>query len=745
MLHHLPRRWPKPGPRALAIAAMALVSAAVLPAMTITAAASPTPATTTVAKLSPDAGSRQVLMLNGDRLLVRPARDGALTTLLPARFGKAVLTLHIARTIYHIPVDALPYIGHGLDPSLFNLASLERAESAGRLPVQVSFAGAQRPLPGIKITSRDGRTAAGYLTTSSAKVFGAALYRQFIVDHATAGYANSPLFAGVHITLAGAQAAVPLRPSFPMHTLTVTAVNEFNRPDDGDVVLVINADNPNKFGDPIETGNIFFRGVAKYSVPSGHYWAITDFIAGLKNGSLSQRLVVLPQFTVKNSTKVSLSAHAASSEISVKTPRASTGLTDTWTVVRTSPHGLMATIATSSFGPVFISPTTKKPSVGTIQSFTGAQLISPSSAKGTPYVYNLAFAGPVGTIPAQHFIVTPGSLATVHERYFVSSPTSGSWSTSGGFLPQLGVIGIGIFTPEISMPGLQTQYMTGGRSIVWASSFFADNGAAQQDAIRTLLPGQQLTENWNQYPLHPQPFAQLLTGKLATIFSQVPSAFRTGNVLFLAPAPVSDNQVGHIGLAGFTSSFSAQRNGHQIAGGGFQGLVTLNAGAKPSVIRFALHVQQLNPLSVLSPATSTTWTIHTSPQPNAVIPSSWVCFTPDGNVTSHCAIAPMLTLNYQVNGLGLGGVAPAGQQKIAVTVGHIQLAAEAAITHADAQVSYDNGRFWHPATLAAVGNGKYLMSFSPPAGVDVTLRFTASDAAANSVTETILSAYSVGS
>src|SRR6185437_3702577 len=195
VLHHLPRRWPKPGPRALAIAAMALVSAAVLPAMTITAAASPTPATTTVAKLSPDAGSRQVLMLNGDRLLVRPARDGALTTLLPARFGKAVLTLHIARTIYHIPVDALPYIGHGLDPSLFNLASLERAESAGRLPVQVSFAGAQRPLPGIKITSRDGRTAAGYLTTSSAKVFGAALYRQFIVDHATAGYANSPLFA----------------------------------------------------------------------------------------------------------------------------------------------------------------------------------------------------------------------------------------------------------------------------------------------------------------------------------------------------------------------------------------------------------------------------------------------------------------------------------------------------------------------------------------------------------------------
>jgi hypothetical protein len=743
VLHHLSRRWRKSGPPALAIAAAAVVSAAVLPAMTTTAAASPAPTAATIAKLRPDTSSHQLLMLNGDRLLVRPAPGGVLATLLPAPFGNAVLALHLAGARYQIPVDALPYVGHGLDPSLFNLAFLERAESAGRLPVQLSFTGAERSLPGIKITSRNGQTATGYLSASSARTFGAALYRQFAVDHATAGYASSPFFAGVRIALAGAPAAVPVRPFFPMHTLTVTGTNESRKRDNGDVVLVFNADNPNKFGDPIEVGNFFFRGAAKYSVPAGHYWAITDFVTFLKHGLVSQRVVVLPQFTVKNSTRIHLSAHSASSEISVTTPRASTGLSDSWTVVRTSQDRLAETVGTSSFGPVFISPTKAKPSIGTIQSYTAAQLTSPSSAKGTPYAYNVDFAGPVGTIPTQHFVVAPGSLATVNERYYNGSPTHGAWFTSGGYLPQLGSISIS-FTPEIRMPGLQTQYMTGGRAIVWASQFFANNRASQADGIRTLLPGQQLTENWNQYPLHPEPTAQLLTGNFARIFSELPSAFRTGNTLILSPAPMSDNQVGHFGIAPFTSWFSAQQNGRRIGGGGFEGLVVLKASAKPSVIRFALHAQQLNPLSVLSPATKTVWIMHTSRQPHAVIPSSWFCFTPDGNFTQHCAIPPMLTLSYQVKLLGLDGVVPAVRQVIAVTVGHIQLAAQTAITHASAQVSYDNGQFWHPVTLQPSGDGHYLMSFIPPAGVDVTLRFTASDGAGNSIAETILSAYSVG-
>src|SRR5260370_37006 len=98
--------------------------------------------------------------------------------------------------------------------------------AAGRLPVRVSFAGRRPALPGVTITRAGRGTAEGYLTSSSAPAFGAALARQFRADHAGSSYGRDGLFArGVHITLAGAArpaGSVSGRPDFPMHTLTVT-------------------------------------------------------------------------------------------------------------------------------------------------------------------------------------------------------------------------------------------------------------------------------------------------------------------------------------------------------------------------------------------------------------------------------------------------------------------------------------------------------------------------------------------
>ncbi len=683
-------------------------------------------------------------MINGDRLVISRVRGGGLSSLIPAPYGGAVFTLHVDGTTYDIPVDALPYLGHGLDPSLFDLTLLQRLETSGRLPVRLTFTGMPHAVPGVTVTSSSGRTATGFMTAASARAFGVALFHQFRTDHASASYDSAALFSGVRIALAGAPETARIRPQFPMHTLTVTGTNQFNRPDNGDVVLVINADNPLNFGDPLEVVNIFFHGVAKYSVPAGHYWAITDFIGVLKNG-LSQHLVVMPQFTVDRTTKLSLSARAATSKITVTTPRPAGNMSSNWTIVRTSPNGLTATSGTSSFfGPVFISPTTTKPSVGTIQSYTSAQLTSPVKFTGTPYAYNVDFAGPPGLIPQQQFVAAPASLATVHERYYMGSPTLGSWITFGGFLPQLAGIIIGGFSAELPMPGLQTQYMTGGAAILWTSAFFANNGASQQDGLRTLAPGQQFTENWNKYPLHPQPFAQLLTGNLATIASQLPSAFRAGNDVWLNPVVFSDNQVGHTGGYPFGGSYSVQQNGKRIASGGFGGMVRVKVSSSPSVIKFELAVQQPNPLSVLSPATATAWVMHTAPAPHSVVPPSWFCLTPGFSITQQCKVLPMLTLSYQVRGLALNAVVPAGHQRIDVSVGHIQLARQTAIVQASAQVSYDNGRFWQPVTLRRARAGHYHVSFDSPAGVDVTLRFAATDADGNSITETISNAYSVG-
>src|SRR5262249_33197774 len=148
-----------------------------------------------------------------------------------------------------IPADAVPYLGRGLAPGLFDVASLRRAESGGRLPVQVSYAGRQPRLPGVTITRSGGGRAAGYLTATAARVFDAALARQFRADHARASYGRDGLFGGgVSISLPGATASPsgtsqPHR-RFRMRTLTVTGTNLAGKPDTGDDVFVFNAADP---------------------------------------------------------------------------------------------------------------------------------------------------------------------------------------------------------------------------------------------------------------------------------------------------------------------------------------------------------------------------------------------------------------------------------------------------------------------------------------------------------------------
>jgi hypothetical protein len=214
--------------------------------------------------------------------------------------------------------------------------------------------------------------------------------------------------------------------------------------------------------------------------------------------------------------------------------------------------------------------------------------------------------------------------------------------------------------------------------------------------------------------------------------------------LWLSPVPFSDNQVGHTGEYPFTSSYTSEVNGRVTAAGGYNGLVLLRVSGAPSVVKFTVRAQQPDPFSVLSPVTTTSWVMHTARAPHAVVPLSWFCVSPSGLITQACKVEPMLTLNYQVGGLPLDSVTPPGHQQIDVSVGHIQLAARSAIVHASARVSYDDGQLWQPVTLTRTAAGKYRVSFDAPAGVDVTLRFSASDAAGNSINETIINAYGVG-
>ena len=147
--------------------------------------------------------------------------------------------------------------------------------------MEVRYAGRVPFLPGVTIISARGGTARGYLTAGSARAFGAGLARQFTADHGRGSYGQDGLFAGhVSISLPGGaqQAARPATvPHFPMQTLTLTGANLAGKPDTGDLAQIFNADNASRFADPIESVNVFDKGVTKFSVPSGHYWAVGMF------------------------------------------------------------------------------------------------------------------------------------------------------------------------------------------------------------------------------------------------------------------------------------------------------------------------------------------------------------------------------------------------------------------------------------------------------------------------------------
>ncbi len=239
-----------------------------------------------------------VLLVNGDRVRSSGGAGTRSVAVAPASatgLGAATMRLSLGGHHYVIPSAAVPYLDHGLGWTLFDVSALAAAgRRRGRLPVRISYGARLRALPGVTITRSGGGLASGYLTAASARVFGAALIRQFRADHRRGSYGRDGMFAGGEsVALAGTAAAIA-RPDLPMHVLTVTATNIAGKPDNGDVVFVVNQDNSTLFGDPIESrerllprlGTKFMR--ARRGTTSR--WACSSMPPA------ATRLVVLPHF-----------------------------------------------------------------------------------------------------------------------------------------------------------------------------------------------------------------------------------------------------------------------------------------------------------------------------------------------------------------------------------------------------------------------------------------------------------------
>ena len=649
-----------------------------------------------------------------------------------------------------MPVTAAPYLGRGLAAALFEPRALARAESAGRLPVRISYSGRRPALPGVTITSSGAGTATGYLTAAGARAFGSALARQYAADHARASYGQDGIFRGVDIRLAGTPAPAPVaRPAYQMRTVIVSGTNLAGRPDTGDLISVFNVDDGARLGAGGGSPGVFDHGTARFSVPAGHYTALAEFYS---NSGLH---LVVVQFSVGRTaptTTLHVSARSASSRMTFTTPRPAVLQEDEFSMVRLAARygGFFYYVYGGRLyggASLWISPTTARPTAGMLQTDSQATLTSPSSARGTPYAYRLDFPAPGGIVPAQHFSPGAASLATVHEHYYQDLKSSGSWCTLGGYVypAAFGYISLsGCNYFPLRLPQDQTQYLSAGPSVIWQSGYTSPEGG-QANGLQAYRPGQQVTQDWGAYPLHPQPDVQTLRGLAATgFFPAPPSAFRAGDTLTLSVTPFSDNDPGHFSpgyTAGVTGSYAVDQNGVRIAHGNpALRIGPVKVSARPSVITFTLTARRHRPRARLSTASTTTWTWHTRREPAATVPPAWSCYG-----VRQCAVQPMMTLDYHVAGLALDGTTAAGPQVIGLDVGHIQPGGQARITRVTAEVSFNGGRSWRPATITTPGRGQFQIAFTARPGAYVTLRTRATDAAGNSITETIQRAYQVAS
>jgi hypothetical protein len=765
---------PRPAASVAALATAALVVTSA-PAALGSAAARPT-ARLPAVPLGAGGTPRSVLLINGDRLIAAPAAaDSRVLGIVPASPGHPagpMLALGLGHNAFEIPQVALPYLGHGLNPDLFSVGSLLRVGPDGRLPVTVGYTGRVPSLPGVTLTQAAGGTARGYLTAAGAAAFGAALARQFAADHARGSYGQDGMFAGgvsVGLAGAGAQASQP-SPAFPMHTLTVTGTNLAGKPDTGDEVFVFNADNANLTNDPFQNVNIFYHGVTKFSLPAGHYWAVGAFETNLRSvRKFTDHSVILPQFTLAgNSTTVHMAARAADSQVQMVTPRPAvpSPFNVEFEVRHPTPAGPVGALEWLG-GRLFFSPTTRRPTVGSLQTYVFDQLNSPPTAAGTPYQYNLAYADTSGLIHSQRHVVRPAGLATVHSRYYSDVNTTGYYSRFGFFPANyLDAISAVVFLP-MPVPRRRTEYMGGSPGAVWADSYqqsYQYLAGGQIDDLRIFHAGEQLAENWNAYPLH-EGYNTNLIGA-ANLAPAIPSATRAGDMLTLDVMPFSDSTLGHISASGFfgalqlpfgkiTGHFEIGENGKVIASGNpvqgdkevgpageFHDTVTLSP--RPATIRLVLDASRTAKIYTISTVSHTVWTWRSRHESGARLPAGWGCvLARNGTVSGRsCAVEPMMTLEYAVAGESLHGSTRPGPQVVHLSVGHLQLVKGPRVTRASMSVSFDGGKTWHPATVTGHG-GSYTAAFTAPAGVKVSLRTSAADAASGSVTETLTNAYQI--
>ena len=347
-----------------------------------------------------------ITLITGEQVQLAGPGNGQVGVMSPGgpAGSRSLIAVGTGRTAYLIPAAALRYLGKGLSPGLFEVPALRRAERDGRLPLRFGFAGRFPALPGLRgarIVRPAGHAvtglAIGYVAAVSAGRFWRALSRLLRAERAGAFWvtlADGAGTAGAAAVVNGAVLAGGRSQQAPAHTLTVKGTNRFGKPDNGDTVT-IDGVHQNK-----TVALLTFRhGIARVKVPAGRYWAIGDFMDffDVHQPVPDMRLVTRPQFTVTRNTTIRFSERAATSKVTMSTPRPAVPADTTVEITRSGRYNYFEALDDGIS--IWVNPTRVAPSVGRLREYSSQQLVSPPGTRGVPYAYYLSFRGPEGIIP----------------------------------------------------------------------------------------------------------------------------------------------------------------------------------------------------------------------------------------------------------------------------------------------------------------------------------------------------------
>jgi len=705
-----------------------------------------------------------VMLPTGDLARLHTGADGRQTaSVLPRdRHGAAGSFRSEVRNgdLFLYPTVVQPYLGRLLDPAMFNVSQLARAgytTASGRLPVRLTWAGAasQHPVPGITITRSQGGTSDGYLSWASARAFGQALATQMKADAPAHWPIGTGIFAGLTgVRFAGPAATQPVQPHFPMVTLRILATGADGQPAPFAFVTVVNTDDMRKYnGFPVLS-----NGEARLSLPLGHYSFGVQSIEFVGDSVLF-RTVLISDYTLTKAQTLTVDLRTATVQPTVRTPRpgvVSDGdlawvrgdvLGGTFTSLFQLGGGtesLFAPSAPARFGVSHVSPRFR--------------LDSPADAP-QPYTYDLRFdAG--SSIPASmDYQVTPAQLTTLNSRYHADGQRVEPIATRFSFLPWLD-FGFQSVLP-VPVPGERTEYVNGRPDIAWQADYtgfnFVDFSDPDNfvfiladeivDTNQVYAAGGQLTVDWDAPVVHPG-FTVDGSNGTTPFFCEW---CRQGDTLGVILTPVIDSEPGHAGFGldvpgdtpfgpvVSTTRYRLFRDGTSIADeadatGLFVDVPAANAG-----YRLLFDETRTAPWHSQSTRATTEYTFSSARPAAATAPANWFCG--DGTNTD-CAPVALLNVNYRAR-VDLTNRAPAGPQHLALSVTHTQGTPATPITSVTAEVSYDDGATWAPATVTG-GNGQFDAAFTAAAPGFVSTRVHATDAAGNTITQTVLRAYTIG-